>query len=594
VTDPTRLGTDDPGRAGPSAGWVLSIDLGTADMAVTATTADGRTEVIRVDDEDCAPSSVAVDDEHSIIVGRAADRFIDEHPGSGVRAIRERIIQSAPIVIDGHGHAVRDLLAAILGHALAEARRTMGGEPTRVVLAHPASWSQIMLNQLAGAADQAGIGRPEFVAEPIAAALAVWPPADAPTGTHIGVIDFGARTCDVTIVRATGNGYTILGRPASNPTIGGELLDEVVIGMIGEFLDPMVWNELQLLADPETNRLRRAIGSAGREARETLSTETTARVDLDLDGSPITVTVSRRTLERRTAATLDDVVRALADGAVDAGLTPADLGAVVLAGGVGGMPLLRQMVTEAFSWATIHVPGNATHAIALGAGRAPRDVTRTIDDHAESVPAASLVTPPPPPVTAPAPPPPVTAPAPPPPPVAPPPPPVAASAPPPPPVTAPAPPPPPVAPPPPPVTAPPVAPPPPPVAPPPPPVTAPTPPRDVPTPRGSASAAAVSGLRDPDRSPTGETVDVPRPTPRKAGRRPDRAPDGASVRDAVVDALEQLGRNPRDLEAGDRRARLEEVLRETAGIDPDEEISDRRRWLREDGSDDDPADPEDA
>ena len=122
-----------------------------------------------------------------------------------------------------------------------------------------------MLNQLAGAADQAGIGRPEFVAEPIAAALAVWPPADAPTGTHIGVIDFGARTCDVTIVRATGNGYTILGRPASNPTIGGELLDEVVIGMIGEFLDPMVWNELQLLADPETNRLRRAIGSAGRD-----------------------------------------------------------------------------------------------------------------------------------------------------------------------------------------------------------------------------------------------------------------------------------------------------------------------------------------
>jgi hypothetical protein len=277
--------------------------------------------------------------------------------------------------------------------------------------------------------------------------------------------------------------------------------------------------------------------------------------------------VSRRTLERRTAATLDDVVRALADGAVDAGLTPADLGAVVLAGGVGGMPLLRQMVTEAFSWATIHVPGNATHAIALGAGRAPRDVTRTIDDHAESVPAASLVTPPPPPVTAPAPPPPPV--------TAPPPPPVAASAPPPPPVTAP-------------------APPPPPVAPPPPPVTAPTPPRDVPTPRGSASAAAVSGLRDPDRSPTGETVDVPRPTPRKAGRRPDRAPDGASVRDAVVDALEQLGRNPRDLEAGDRRARLEEVLRETAGIDPDEEISDRRRWLREDGSDDDPADPEDA
>ena len=51
MTDPTRLGTDDPGRAGPSAGWVLSIDLGTADMAVTATTADGRTEVIRVDDE---------------------------------------------------------------------------------------------------------------------------------------------------------------------------------------------------------------------------------------------------------------------------------------------------------------------------------------------------------------------------------------------------------------------------------------------------------------------------------------------------------------------------------------------------------------
>ena len=83
---------------------------------------------------------------------------------------------------------------------------------------------QARLEALAEAAAQAGIEDPTFLAEPIAAGIAIRRRQYRP-GDHVAVYDLGGGTFDTAVLRRTEDGFALVGPPGGDERLGGEDFD---------------------------------------------------------------------------------------------------------------------------------------------------------------------------------------------------------------------------------------------------------------------------------------------------------------------------------------------------------------------------------
>ena len=147
----------------------------------------------------------------------------------------------------------------------------MGGTPYEVRLTHPASWNRPRLNRLLEAAAKAGLDKVSLVPEPVGAALFYASEIGVEAGSQVAVYDLGGGTFDSAVVTSTGSGFTIIGRPGGDQTIGGELFDEILFNHVGEQLPADAWYEIQVGEDPEWQQAGAALRNEVRRAKEALS-----------------------------------------------------------------------------------------------------------------------------------------------------------------------------------------------------------------------------------------------------------------------------------------------------------------------------------
>ena len=352
--------------------WILAIDFGTSYTVAASKIDDRSPEVIEVNGERRMPSVVMLDPKGAIIVGRTADDLSGTHPESTLRAIKNRLGDQAPVVLDGRPYQVVTLVAALLKQVYTESVRQMGSAPSEVRLTHPATWNRPRLNRLLEAAAKAELPNTALVPEPVAAALSFASEVGVAQGAYVVVYDLGGGTFDTAVVTASGAGFNIVGRPSGDQTIGGELFDEIIVNHLGEQLPPDAWDAIQIGEEPLWQQVGATLRNEARRAKETLSGNPYADLIVPLPTGLQQIRLQREDFEELVTPYLAETVVLLDRCVTEAGLEPAQLSGISLVGGSSRSPIVERMVAEAFPTVPVIRRGDPKTAVASGAARAVR------------------------------------------------------------------------------------------------------------------------------------------------------------------------------------------------------------------------------
>jgi YVTN family beta-propeller protein len=382
-----------PSHAGVAVGYSLAIDLGTSFIAAAVADDRGREMFGLGDGALVAPAAVFVRDDGRLVTGDAAARRAVSHPDRVAREVKRHLGNPTPMILGGAPYAVSDLLGAQLQDVLGRVAEQQGAKPEVVALTHPANWGPFRREQFEDVARSAGITEPLYTTEPEAAAAHYASTRPLAEGEVLAVYDLGGGTFDATVLRRTAHGFQILGTPEGIERLGGADFDDAVFAHVN-YLAGGALGELDL-SDSRTSVAVARLRQDCTLAKEALSVETEATIPVFLPNRHFDITLTRAELEgmirapiESTIGTLDRVLRA-------AQVDRSDLAAVLLVGGSSRIPLIAQMVSEAFGRPTA-VSAHPKHAVALGAAllaeaRRTKSPVALLADDAQTAVGSSIV-----------------------------------------------------------------------------------------------------------------------------------------------------------------------------------------------------------
>ncbi len=362
------------------SGWTLAIDFGTSGTLAAASIGGATPDVIELDGSRAMPSLVFIDDSGEVIVGKAADALAAGAPDRAIRAPKRRLADPAPVVVAGRAFAATALVASVLRHVVAQSTAYQGSAPNEIRLTHPAMWGRPQIARLAEAAALAGISAPKFVPEPVGAAIAYAIGGGIPDGGYVAVHDLGGGTFDTAILRAEPSvvpgqpgAFSIVGRPAGDPNLGGELFDELIAQHLIEGLDANIADELAVSDDPVWKRAAANLLTEARRAKEALSLHPYADVLLTLPHGLVQRRITRAEVDTIVDPYLHESMDRLLSLVSDAGLRPEQLSAVFLLGGASRMPRVMELVQKTMGGVPVVRKGDPKSAVAVGAAHPSAD-----------------------------------------------------------------------------------------------------------------------------------------------------------------------------------------------------------------------------
>ncbi|MEV6442135.1 type VII secretion-associated protein [Amycolatopsis sp. NPDC051716] len=349
----------------------VAVDFGTSSTCVVASVNGREPQVVVIDGQPLMSSAVYAAADGTLFVGQEAERQAAVDP-SRYEPNPKRRIDEGELLLGENVLRVTDVVHAVLGRAVSEARRLAGdAEVDLLVLTHPADWGAIrtrLLRQAAG-----GLAREvALVPEPVAAAVyhaATFAPQDMKDdrtvefsgrpGEALAVLDLGGGTVDVSVVRRLppDTARDRAGRPQrggfqvlatrGDPAFGGADIDQALLEHLGSLVsaaDPDAWRELVEGRELADRRRRRVLRQDVRGAKETLSRH--AYTDVPMPPPFADAHVTREDLERLITAPLGRVVELTVAAIGDAGLRPKQLTAIFLVGGSSRIPMISRLVHE--------------------------------------------------------------------------------------------------------------------------------------------------------------------------------------------------------------------------------------------------------
>ncbi|MET8854269.1 type VII secretion-associated protein [Amycolatopsis sp. NPDC004625] len=349
----------------------VAVDFGTSSTCVVASVNGREPQVVVIDGQPLMSSAVYAAADGTLFVGQEAERQAAVDP-SRYEPNPKRRIDEGELLLGENVLRVTDVVHAVLGRAVAEARRLAGdAEVDLLVLTHPADWGAIrtrLLRQAAG-----GLAREvALVPEPVAAAVyhaATFAPQEVTNdrtvefsgrpGDALAVLDLGGGTVDVSVVRRLppDTGRDRAGRPQrggfqvlatrGDPGFGGADIDQALLEHVGSLVagaDQDAWRQLVEGRELVDRRRRRVLRQDVRGAKETLSRH--AYTDVPMPPPFADAHVTREDLERLIAAPLGRAVELTVASIGDAGLRPKQLTAIFLVGGSSRIPMISRLVHE--------------------------------------------------------------------------------------------------------------------------------------------------------------------------------------------------------------------------------------------------------
>jgi WD40 repeat protein/actin-like ATPase involved in cell morphogenesis len=362
--------------------WLLAVDFGTSFTVAAVRVGDRPPEVVEINGDRRVPSIIVVLPDGELQFGQAAETLSASNPGSTLRAMKARLGDASPVVFGRRPYPIVGLVSAFLEAIAEPVIEQMGSRPSAVRLTHPASWNQPLVQRFADAAAGAGFDNATLVPEPIAAAAAYAADAGLDADQCIVVYDLGGGTFDCAVVR--GGELAVVGQASGDGSIGGELFDELMMNVIGEQLEPDVWNSILVDDDATSRRVRLNLRNEARRAKEALSSTSYVDVALGLPAGLAHLRLTRADFERIARPYLAETVAVTQQCVSDSGLRRRDLSAIALVGGASRSPLVEELIASAFPGTAVRRRGDPKASVAIGAALAHEMSgahARSADDH---------------------------------------------------------------------------------------------------------------------------------------------------------------------------------------------------------------------
>lgn len=375
-------------------GSTIGIDLGTTNSCM-AISEGGNAIVIQTGEGPrVMPSVVAFTPTGDRLVGIVAKRQAITNPKDTITSIKRLIGRkydelsaetfnvSYDIIPNEKGDAVvqigdgrmftpQEICSMVLQKMKYRAEEYLGEEVTDVVVTVPAHFNEIQRKATKAACTIAGLNVKRVLNEPTAAALAF---TDAVERQKIAVFDFGGGTFDISILQVV-NGIFEVKATTGNTQLGGDDFDaRLVKWIMSEFKRE---KGIDLSSDPVApQRVREAAERAKCELSSALETSINLPFIASSDEGPVHLEMSiTRGLFEGLIKDLVESTRSLCTQAMkDAGILPEDLKVVVLVGGSTRIPMVRQLVEEAFHQEPVHSV-NPDEVVAMGAAIAASVIT---------------------------------------------------------------------------------------------------------------------------------------------------------------------------------------------------------------------------
>ncbi len=384
----------------------LGIDLGTT-YSAAAVIRDGRAEIVTLGNRAAAvPSLVFLRSDESILVGEAAERRGIGEPQRLAREFKRRFGDTTPILLGPVPYSAERLSAQLLRTIVDTVTSLEGATPPLIAVAHPANWGDYKTDLMRQALSLADLGSAVLVSEPVAAAVHYAATERIGVGDVIAVYDLGGGTFDAAVLRRTEDGFEILGQPQGIERLGGIDFDDAIVQHVRRALGPHA-SELES-DEAQAVALRGRLRQDATAAKEALSNDTDTVIQVPLSSGAVEVRLTRSEFEAMIRPPLRETIGALTRAIESAGVSIAELRAVLLVGGSSRIPLVAEMVGAELGY-PIAVDAHPKHAIALGAAlfalqgkKAPPGTSETVPLVSESRGKQSEIAPVPAPVPTPA------------------------------------------------------------------------------------------------------------------------------------------------------------------------------------------------
>ena len=325
-------------------GKIIGIDLGTTNSCVAVMEGGQPTVIANTEGARTTPSVVAFTKTGERLVGEPAKRQAVTNADKTIASIKREMGSDYKVAIDDKKYSPQEISAMVLQKLKSDAEAYLGEKVTEAVITVPAYFNDAQRQATKDAGKIAGLDVKRIINEPTAAALAYG--LDNEKEQKIMVYDLGGGTFDVSIIEI-GDGVIEVLSTAGDNRLGGDDFDQKVADyMIAEFKKA---EGVDLSAD---KMAMQRIKEAAEKAKKELSSATTTNINLPFismnANGPLhfDMNLTRAKFDELThdlvERTAEPVKRALSD----AGLSPSELGQVLLVGGSTRIPSVQDKVKQ--------------------------------------------------------------------------------------------------------------------------------------------------------------------------------------------------------------------------------------------------------
>ncbi len=336
---------------------IIGIDLGTTNSLV-AVWKDGKSQLVPNGlGETLTPSCVSLDEDGTVLVGKAARERLQTHPERTAAVFKRYMGSDKKVRLGEREFRAEELSAFVLKSLKEDAEAFLGEAVSEAVITVPAYFSDAQRKATRTAGLLAGLKVERLLNEPSAAALA-YGMHQLDNESRFLVFDLGGGTFDVSILELF-EGVMEVRASAGDNFLGGEDVTNAIVDLF--------FQHNHLSSGLRNNPMfMQRLGASAEAAKCALSANQQATVQIQLDGNDLSMDINEEALDKLCAPLLkrmrEPVERALRDTNIRAN----ELDSIVLAGGATRMPVIKRLVTLMFGrFPTCEI--NPDEVVALGA-----------------------------------------------------------------------------------------------------------------------------------------------------------------------------------------------------------------------------------
>lgn len=266
------------------------------------------------------------------------------------------------IVIDGTNYTPEQISAMTLTSMKETAEAFLGHKVTRAVITVPAYFNDAQRQSTKDAGAIAGLKVERIINEPTAAALAYGLDQKTTGDKNVLIFDCGGGTHDVSLLQID-DGVFEVKATAGDTHLGGEDIDTMLVDFLKEEFRK---KHKKTIENPKAIRRLR---TAAERAKRTLSTSTTAAIEIDalMDSIDFNTVLTRARFDDICSGFYKKAMEPVTKVLTDAKISKSQIDEIVLVGGTTRIPKLQEELSKFFNGKDLCRSVNPDECVAYGA-----------------------------------------------------------------------------------------------------------------------------------------------------------------------------------------------------------------------------------